>query len=443
MQPSAATKEDIVNAAVRLGIGSADILLVHSSLKALGYVHGGPDAVIDGLQEVLTPKGTLVFPTFVQRDFENAYKNWNVATSPSDVGLITEIFRRRAGVSRSDQATHSVAAWGAEAEAITGEHGAWGKRQGVYGDTPFAAASPWQKMYDSGGKVLFLGVPMRSNTYHHFVEYRLVEELLAKAPETERSMLADMLAKTEEEYARQHKIWPFLNGDTMLAFQSRFLRSGLMRTTRCADAQLSVIEIRPMVDILEKEAREHPGDWFSPEACAWICRCTGVNIVPDSKTVALQTQTYRYLIDPDGANGLFLTVPGSRQLLTQESFCAELTGEDGQLYRPQTVRKRDNVLHIRFQNGAKIQVGVDIRQEYIVFSLLQVEGSFQKLAFVNLPTENDALFAVSLLGLHTNTRIENNRAQVFAQTGWKGAKAALIAVPAQLLDQVSGRVMGV
>ena len=47
----------------RLGVKAGDILLVHSSLSSLGWVAGGPVAVIEALMGVLTQSGTLVMST--------------------------------------------------------------------------------------------------------------------------------------------------------------------------------------------------------------------------------------------------------------------------------------------------------------------------------------------------------------------------------------------
>ena len=46
-----------------LGVEPGMVLVVHSSLKSLGWVNGGPVAVILALEQALGPEGTLVMPT--------------------------------------------------------------------------------------------------------------------------------------------------------------------------------------------------------------------------------------------------------------------------------------------------------------------------------------------------------------------------------------------
>lgn len=53
------TALDITNAVKAVGVNEGDILNVHSSLRALGEVDGGVDAVIRGLEKAIGKEGTL------------------------------------------------------------------------------------------------------------------------------------------------------------------------------------------------------------------------------------------------------------------------------------------------------------------------------------------------------------------------------------------------
>ena len=67
------TQADIEQALKALGLRSGDDVLFHSSLKSFGVVDGGADAVIDAFLNVVTPSGTVVVPTLVQKNFPDAY----------------------------------------------------------------------------------------------------------------------------------------------------------------------------------------------------------------------------------------------------------------------------------------------------------------------------------------------------------------------------------
>ena len=141
------TKTDIKTALSSLGIVSGDTVLAHSSMKSFGHVCGGPDTVIDVFLETVGASGTVVMPTLSQKNWETVYEDWHM-DRPSDVGLLTEVFRKRPNALRSNQAPHSVAAIGPKAEELTKEHTAFGPRVGPFGDYPFSKSSPWQKMYE-------------------------------------------------------------------------------------------------------------------------------------------------------------------------------------------------------------------------------------------------------------------------------------------------------
>ena len=63
-EQSMVTKADIITGLRNLGLKAGDRVVVHSSLKAFGHVEGGPDTIIDALEEIVTEEGTIVMPTF-------------------------------------------------------------------------------------------------------------------------------------------------------------------------------------------------------------------------------------------------------------------------------------------------------------------------------------------------------------------------------------------
>ena len=277
------TKSDVFSTLSKLGVSNGDILLFHSSLKSFGQVDGGADTVIDGALDAVGNDGTLVAPTFVLRDFENAYANWNKDTTPSDVGLITETLRRRNNAVRSDQATHSVAAIGKQAEFLTKDHSSFGPRICIYGDYAFSYGSPWQKMYDLGGKVVFMGVDLRSNTYKHFIETRIIEKYLSPIPDCkEKNQLIDKIAQFENriDYIEQTRIkretgektyysFPFIcSGDRMLDFLAS---KNLVKKAYCGQSLFMLFNIKEMVDALEKDIVINLPYWVpNEESQEWI-----------------------------------------------------------------------------------------------------------------------------------------------------------------------------
>jgi aminoglycoside 3-N-acetyltransferase len=165
-----------------LGFATEETVLVHGSLSALGWVCGGAPAVVDALQRVVTADGTIVMPTHSpgNRDPTNmgappVPEEWYGTvreqmppyrpdvTPTQGMGAIAECFRSYPDVRRSAHPQHSFAAWGADAEFVTGEH--------PY-DCSLDEASPLARVYDRDGDVLFLGTTHATNTSLHLAEYR-------------------------------------------------------------------------------------------------------------------------------------------------------------------------------------------------------------------------------------------------------------------------------
>lgn len=56
-------KEEIVQKLREVGLEKGDAVMVHTSLKRMGYVCGGAQTVIEALMEVVGEDGTIMMPT--------------------------------------------------------------------------------------------------------------------------------------------------------------------------------------------------------------------------------------------------------------------------------------------------------------------------------------------------------------------------------------------
>ena len=139
------TREEIAAALKEVGVQCGDTVMFHSSLSSMGWVVGGADTVIEGFLAAVGTSGTVVVPTLCRMpDGERhlTFARWNIVTSPSCVGHITEVFRHRPDAVRSDHGTHSVSAIGPRAQELTADHGTSGFRLGPWGPRAFARESP-------------------------------------------------------------------------------------------------------------------------------------------------------------------------------------------------------------------------------------------------------------------------------------------------------------
>jgi len=249
-------KEDIIRALGELGIKNTDTVLVHSSLKSFGELDGGADTVIDAFLAVLKD-GTLVMPTFSQKNWEKVYEDWHI-DKPSDTGMLTEIFRKREGAKRSNQETHSVAAMGVNAKEITEGHKLGEPRTGPFGNFAFSHSSPWEKMYNLGAKIIFIGVTMKYNTFKHYAEHLFTENMLNKIKD--RPEYAKYEAKLEHYLDDiKERVWPYVGGEKL---QEEFDKAGMIKKTTCGNATLMCVDAKETVDYILYLMNKEPEKWL-------------------------------------------------------------------------------------------------------------------------------------------------------------------------------------
>ncbi len=152
--------------------------MLHVSVKAIGWIVGGPDMVIQALLDLLSPKGTLMmlvgwedspydlpgWPEEKQEAYREecppfdpyksrAYRKWSI---------LCEYLRTWPGAYRSGHPDSSFSAVGSLARWITENHPL------QYGYGP---ESPLSKLCETKGEVLVLGAPISSVTLLHYAEH--------------------------------------------------------------------------------------------------------------------------------------------------------------------------------------------------------------------------------------------------------------------------------
>lgn len=231
------TKDDIVYSLKLMGIKEGDVLLLHSSLTSMGHVHGGADAVIDAFLEALGTEGTLVMSTLT-----GWFSPYDAASSPSAVGKISEVFRKRAGVFRSLHPVHSVAAAGKYAEYITNGHEAC--------ETGCGEGTPYFKLRELSAKAVLLGVDMDRNTIMHTLEEMINARYLRTLDIVAPTYLPETGTFTLRKFPPGHR--------DFLAITPYLRRADAMTEGVIGDAVVKVIDIPRLFEIALSLLAENP-----------------------------------------------------------------------------------------------------------------------------------------------------------------------------------------
>lgn len=173
------TKNDFKAALKKIGIGPADICLVHTALSKFGFVPGGPEALVKALEETLS-QGNLMMPSQVsmncdpatweyppvRKDLLSVIRDnmppYNPATSATEgLGVTPEYFRTLPDVYRSSHPYLPLAIWGKNAQLIA---------QNQPMNLPYGFHSPLDYLYRRNGKTIFFGTDYETCTALHYAE---------------------------------------------------------------------------------------------------------------------------------------------------------------------------------------------------------------------------------------------------------------------------------
>ncbi|PKL12715.1 MAG: AAC(3) family N-acetyltransferase, partial [Spirochaetae bacterium HGW-Spirochaetae-8] len=219
----------------RLGINPKTTLLVHSAYKSIGEVEGRADSVLDAWESYMQ-EGLLVLPTHTWATVDAEQPVFSVKDSPSCIGILPELFRKRPGVFRSGHPTHSVAARGLDAESF------------VRGDecktTPCARDSAWGRLLDRNATVLFVGVGLSRDTFIHGVEEWL--EIPGRLTETYEQLVSILADGRQVQVPSRRHIGHI--SEQYPKVTRYLLDHGVLRTGTFGSAQAILHETQPLYE---------------------------------------------------------------------------------------------------------------------------------------------------------------------------------------------------
>ena len=204
----------------RLRIPRDGALLVHSAFRGLVREGFLPEPVLEELCEIMSA-GTLLMPTMSWRYVKPSSPEFSELDTPSNTGVLTEVFRRKFATTRSLHPTHSVAGRGAgAADLLSGHH---------LDDTPCSAHSPFGKLVAADGWVAMLGIGFDCCTQvHHAEELAALDIYLRPVSETETYTCRDRAGIARTVRLRRHKFLP----RDYWQFQDMLASEGLLRVAR-------------------------------------------------------------------------------------------------------------------------------------------------------------------------------------------------------------------
>lgn len=244
-------KEEILQALTELGVCKGDVLMVHTSMKNMGYVCGGAQSVIEALIEAAGAEGSIMMPTQSWKnldpadgvhwdadasDWQRIRDNWPAydkeLTPTNAMGAVAEMFRKWPGCIRSDHPARSVCAYGKYAGYLTEKH----TLADIFGDS-----SPIGRLYELDGKVLLLGVGYDKNTSLHLADFRA--EYKSKHSCVESSAVMENGRRVWKSYETL-----YVDGEDFNQIGAAFERRCPVKKTRLGDAELRLMRQRELVD---------------------------------------------------------------------------------------------------------------------------------------------------------------------------------------------------
>ena len=162
-------KQTILGQLSEMNAPQGGVVLVHTSMRAVGPVEGGAEGLLDALIEYFTAEdGLLCIPTHTWKARPNPENiRLDLKANETCIGILPTIAAGDPRGCRTAHPTHSMAVFGRKERVVEYTEGEDCRT------TPASPLGCYGKLYTLGGKILLIGVGHNSDTYLHSVEEML------------------------------------------------------------------------------------------------------------------------------------------------------------------------------------------------------------------------------------------------------------------------------
>ena len=162
-------------------------VIVHSSMKSIGYIDGGAKTLLNALRKHFCKNdGLLCIPTHTWKSLV-----MDLTMPESNIGALPTAAACCSDGARSLHPTHSITVFGNGAEKFVEDE--------IHSDTPTNPNGCYGNIYRQNGYVLLIGVDHRKNTLIHCFE----EMLKVKGRLTDNKIEAKIIHKDGREEIRR------------------------------------------------------------------------------------------------------------------------------------------------------------------------------------------------------------------------------------------------
>lgn len=237
------TKDDILKQLADMDAPRSGILVMHSSLRSVGEVLGGGEALLDAMIEYFAEDGLFCVPTHTWANLGTDKITLDMSICESNLGAFPRIALRDGRGIRSENPTHSMVVFGGReraSELIRGEAEAM---------TPTSVHGIYGEIFNTGGHIMLVGVGQDKNTYLHFVdELFSTPARMSDTPERVTVRLSN-----GEIIEREIRMYDERCGDISELFpkyEPAFRAHGCIKDGYVGDARTQLCDARGMAEVI-------------------------------------------------------------------------------------------------------------------------------------------------------------------------------------------------